>query len=216
MPQMPNASCKILVFAKTLALASFVLRPKFKEAKLPSLTPPSRDVNAMRTRIPVWPSNIVRKINDLGDELVRNVDGLEKEPLKGVNVVVGSTDIHVFGKEVIKRVLREAGANIFDLDQSATAQEFADTMIETESSVLCVSTHNGLAYSYAKDLQEKLRESGLENVLVIMGGLMNEALPGKELPEDVSAMIADLGFNVDNNAEKIVEVIKAHMDSRLS
>ena len=175
-----------------------------------------KDVNAMRTRIPVWPSNIVRKINDLGDELVRNVDGLEKEPLKGVNVVVGSTDIHVFGKEVIKRVLREAGANIFDLDQSATAQEFADTMIETESSVLCVSTHNGLAYSYAKDLKEKLSESGLDNPLVIMGGLMNEALPGKELPEDVSAMIADLGFNVDNNAEKIVEVIKAHMDSRLS
>lgn len=170
-----------------------------------------KDVNAMRTRIPVWPTNIVRKINSLGDELLRGVEGLEKKPLQNVNVVMGSTDIHVFGKEVIKRILREAGANIYDLDQSVTAQELADTVIETESQVLCVSTHNGLAYSYAKDLSDKLRERGLNNVLVIMGGLMNEALPGKELPEDVSHMIGELGFNVDNNAEKIVEVIEKHL-----
>lgn len=166
-----------------------------------------KDANAMRSRIPVWPTNIVRKINDIGDELIDGVEGLEKKPLQGVNIVMGSTDIHIFGKEVIKRILREAGANIFDLDQSVATQDLVDTAIETESRVMCVSTHNGLAYSYAKDLSDKLKEKGLDDVFVIMGGLMNEALPGKDLPEDVSEMVGKLGFNIDNNAEKIVDVI---------
>ena len=39
---------------------------------------------------------------------------------------------------------------------------------------------------------------------------LNEALPGKNLPEDVSGLVAELGFNVDNNAEDIVNVIAKH------
>ena len=169
-----------------------------------------KDANAMRGRVPVWPTNIIAKINDAGDELVSNVKGLEKKPLQGVNVVMASTDIHVFGKEVIKRLLREAGANIYDLDQSVPTQEVIDTAVETESKVLCISTHNGMAYGYAKELSDKLKEAGLDDVLVIMGGLLNEALPGKNLPEDVSGLVAELGFNVDNNAEDIVNVIAKH------
>lgn len=166
-----------------------------------------KDPDAMRGRIPVWPSNIVKKITDIGDELVSGIAGLDEKPLDGVNIVMGSTDIHVFGKEVIKRILREAGANIYDLDQSVATSDLVDTAIETESAVICVSTHNGLAYSYAKELSDKLDEKGLGKVFVVMGGLMNEALPGKDLPEDVSEMIAGLGFNVDNDAEKIISVI---------
>ena len=164
----------------------------------------------MRGRVPVWPTNIIAKINDAGDELVSSVKGLESKPLQGVNVVMASTDIHVFGKEVIKRLLREAGANIYDLDQSVPTQEVIDTAVETESKVLCISTHNGMAYGYAKELSDKLKEAGLDDVLVIMGGLLNEALPGKNLPEDVSGLVAELGFNVDNNAEDIVNVIAKH------
>lgn len=170
-----------------------------------------KDPDAMRGRVPVWPTNIVRKINDIGDKLVSSVEGLDKKPLQGVNVVMASTDIHIFGKEVIKRILREAGANIYDLDQSVPTQEVVDTAVETESKVLCISTHNGMAYGYAKDLSDKLSAAGLGDVLVIMGGLMNEALPGKNLPEDVSGLVAELGFNVDNDAEKIVDVIARHV-----
>ena len=107
-------------------------------------------------------------------------------------------------------LLREAGANIYDLDQSVPTQEVIDTADETESKVLCISTHNGMAYGYAKELSDKLKEAGLDDVLVIMGGLLNEALPGKNLPEDVSGLVAELGFNVDNNAEDIVNVIAKH------
>lgn len=170
-----------------------------------------KDPDAMRGRVPVWPTNIVRKINDIGDELISSVEGLDKKPLAGVNVVMASTDIHIFGKEVIKRILREAGANIYDLDQSVPTQEVVDTAVETESKVLCISTHNGMAYGYAKELSDRLTAAGLCDVLVIMGGLMNEALPGKNLPEDVSGLVAELGFNVDNNAEKIVDVIARHV-----
>lgn len=166
-----------------------------------------KDPNAMRGRIPVWPTNIIKQINDTGDKLLAVIPDLEKNPLDGVNIVMGTTDIHVFGKEVIKRILKEAGANIYDLDQSVSTQELADTMVETESQVLCVSTHNGMAYSYAKELKEKLEERNIHNAFLIMGGVLNEAMDGKNLPEDVSELVGQMGFNVENNAETIVETI---------
>ena len=44
---------------------------------------------------------------------------------------------------------------------------------------------------------------------VIMGGRLNEALPGSELPVDVTDKLRELGINADNDADKIVENVLA-------
>lgn len=168
-----------------------------------------KDLNAIRTRVPVYPTNIVKDINKQSDNLMATLHGVEGNPLDGMNIVIGTTDIHIFGKEVVKRVLRTAGANLYDLGDAVSADEFADTLIETESKVLCVSTYNGMAYGFAQELDKKLKEKGLDDVLVIFGGRLNEAVDGEDLPVDVSDKLQAMGINTDNDAQKLVDTLTA-------
>lgn len=168
-----------------------------------------KDKTAMRSRIPVYPTDVIQTITLAQNDLVNKVDLKSAKPLDGINVVIGATDIHVFGKEVIKKLLLVAGANVFDLGDATSTEEFVDTVIETESKVLLVSTYNGMAHVFASDLMAKLKAAKLDNVGVIMGGRLNEAMDGNDLPEDVSDRLAAMGINVDNDAEKIIDAILA-------
>ena len=172
-----------------------------------------KDKLAMRGRIPVRPTNIIQNISATQDNLIAKMPALAAKPLDGVNIVIGATDIHVFGKEVIKKILMVAGANVYDLGDATPVEEFADTLVETESKILVVSTYNGMAYGFADAMVKKLKEMHLDDVKFIMGGRLNEAVDGKDLPEDVSDRLAAMGINVDNNAETIVDTIKGYVDS---
>lgn len=69
-----------------------------------------QDKEAMRGRIPVRPTSIIQTINEIQNEAISKQHFENADPLSGVNVVIGSTDVHEFGKEVIKNVLKTAGA----------------------------------------------------------------------------------------------------------
>ena len=169
-----------------------------------------KDEMAMRGRTPVHPTNVIQTINATQDPLIAKMPGWAGKPLDGINIVIGATDIHVFGKEVIKKILRVAGANIYDLGDATPVDEFADTLIETESKILVVSTYNGMAFSFADAMVKKLKELHLDDVKLIMGGRLNEAMEGKDLPEDVSDRLEAMGINVDNDAERIVDTIRQY------
>lgn len=163
--------------------------------------------NAMRGRIPIRPTSIIQTINKIRDDVISKQRFEEERPLAGINIVLGSTDVHEFGKEIIKNVLKKAGANVFDLGTTVSVAEIADTLIETGSNVVLMSTYNGIAYSFGKNLLESLKEANLEGVHVIMGGRLNEPIDGSDLPVDVSHMLKEMGINTDNNVETIVDVI---------
>ena len=166
-----------------------------------------KDEEAMRTRVPVMPTSIVQTINKIQDEALAKQSFEGDGPLSGVAVVVGSTDVHEFGKEVIRNYLRKAGAKVFDLGVSVSIGEIADTLVETGSKVLCMSTYNGMAYSFAKDLMEGLKRTGMEDTHVLMGGRLNEAMDGSDVPIDVTDKLTAMGVNADNNLDTIVETI---------
>ena len=167
-----------------------------------------KDELAMRGRVPVYPTNIIQDITKTQDEVMGRMVGLDKAPLTGVNIVIGATDIHVFGKEVIKKILKVAGANVFDLGDATSAEEFADTLVETESKILVVSTYNGMAYGFATEMVKTLKERKMDDVKIIMGGRLNDVMPGKgDLPVDVTAELAEMGIDVKNVAEQIVDTI---------
>lgn len=163
------------------------------------------DKLAMRGRIPVYPTNIVRTINNKQDKICNKLIDLENS-LNDINIIVGSTDVHEFGKEIVKGVLLRAGANIFDLGSNVTVQEIIDTVVETECNTIAISTFNGIALSYSKELLDSLRENDL-NCHIIMGGLLNENMDGSDLPVDVSNQLKELGINCDNNVETLVKTI---------
>ncbi|MDO4556499.1 MAG: methylmalonyl-CoA mutase [Lachnospiraceae bacterium] len=162
--------------------------------------------HVMRGRVPVRPTSIVQIINLQQDEVMKKIDGLEKKPLDGVNIVIGATDVHEFGKELCKNILAAAGAKVFDIGSTISIDELADTIIETESQVAVVSTYNGMALSFARDMLKKFREEKIQ-LPIIMGGRLNETMEGEDLPVDVTDQLKLLGINADNCAETMVSYI---------
>lgn len=166
------------------------------------------DKLAMRHRIPVRPTDIVSTINKKQSDISDKIENIS-DSLKGYNVIVGSTDVHEFGKEIVKNVLLRANANVFDLGSSVPVSEIVDTVVETESTVVLISTFNGIALSFAKELQEALDKNNLK-AHIIMGGLLNENKDGSDLPVDVTEDLRKLGVNSDNNAEELINIIKSY------
>ena len=162
-----------------------------------------RDAGAMRGRIPVRPTSIVKEIDRKQAKIINGISGLSAQPLKDVNIIVASTDVHEFGKEICKNVLTEAGAKVFDLGTNVAVEELGDTVIETESKAVVISTYNGIAYSFAKKMLEKYAELGIA-VPMIMGGVLNEPMDGSDLPVDVADKLKTMGINVDNDISKMV------------
>ena len=167
-----------------------------------------RDKESMRGRVPIRPTSIVQTINHIRDEALSKIDVSDKGPLDGIKVVVGSTDVHEFGKEVVRNVISKAGATVFDLGTTVSIPEVADTLVETGSNILCMSTYNGMAYGYARDLVESLDKAGLGDTHIIMGGRLNEPLDGSDVPIDCSDRLAKMGINVDNDVDTMVDTIK--------
>lgn len=166
-----------------------------------------KEKDAMRGRVPVSPTSIVQTINKIQDDALAKQSFEGDGPLVGVNIVLGSTDVHEFGKEVIRNYLSKAGAKVFDLGTSVSISEIADTLVETGSNIVCMSTYNGMAYSFARDLKKSLEEAELKNTHVLMGGRLNEAMDGSDVPIDVTDKLQAMGVNADNNIDTIVDTI---------
>lgn len=170
------------------------------------------DEKAMRGRIPVRPTSIVQTINKIESDALQKQQFSGEGPLSGVTALVGSTDVHEFGKEVIKNYLRKAGAQVFDLGTSVAISEIIDNLIETGSKVLCMSTYNGMAYSFGRDLLKALEENGLGDTHVLMGGRLNEAMDGSDVPIDVSDKLTAMGINTDNDIDTIAATIAGYFE----
>lgn len=164
---------------------------------------------AMRGHIPIKPTDIVANIGQRRDEICKNIENLENS-LLGIRVVVAATDVHEFGKEIVKAVMTEAGATVFDLGANVVPDEIADTVIETGSTFVLVSTFNGIALTYGKTLVESLNKRGLKEVQIIMGGLLNENMKGEALPIEVDDQLTQMGIICSKSADELVNIIKEH------
>lgn len=165
-----------------------------------------KDPYAMRGRIPLRPTDIVWTINNRQNELSDKIGNIENS-LKDTKVITVATDVHEFGKEIIKSLLLKSGAKVFDLGSNVEPQEIIDTIIETESKVVVISTFNGIALTYAKNLCKLLNENNIE-LKVIMGGLLNENMDNSGLAVDVSKDISELGVICPKSADSIIDIIK--------
>lgn len=162
-----------------------------------------KDSMAMRGRIPVRPTSIVKEIDRQQDKIMNGITELSKHPLKGVNVIVAATDVHEFSKQICKNVLTEAGAQVFDLGSNVAVEELGEMVIETESKAVLISTYNGIAYSFAKEMVKRFKKLGID-IPIIMGGRLNEIIDGSDLPVDVTDKLKNMGINADNDIDKIV------------
>lgn len=130
-------------------------------------------------------------------------DGKDK-----IRLVVGSTDIHEYAMFLIVEGLQSIGIEPVVAGTSVDPDEFADLALEAGADAILVSTHNGMALTYAQHLQREIAERKLD-IPIAMGGTLNQDVEGEPAPIDVKDDLHKLGIHVCTDVTDLLQVISA-------
>ena len=90
--------------------------------------------------------------------------------MKVVTGVVGN-DIHVVANRLIELSLNARGFEVFNLGVNTYLEEFFDAVVETGADVLLISSLNGEAEGWAREIKIlKSKYKKLENLVMMIGG----------------------------------------------
>jgi methylmalonyl-CoA mutase, C-terminal domain len=88
-------------------------------------------------------------------------------------------DGHDRGAKVIARALRDAGMEVIYTGLRQTPEQIVAAALQEDADVIGLSILSGAHNSICPRLMELLREKGLDDVIVILGGIIPDAdLPG--------------------------------------
>ena len=105
--------------------------------------------------------------------------------------VIGS-DSHAIGNRILEYAFNDAGFNIINLGSFISQKDFINATIESNAKVILVSSLGGHASIDCEGFKEKLIESGLENVLLYIGGNLTV---GKADWNIIKKHFTELGFD---------------------
>ncbi len=113
--------------------------------------------------------------------------------MKVVTGVVGN-DIHVVANRLIDISLQARGFEVFNLGVNTSLEEFIDAVVETDADILLISSLNGEAEGWCRDLQFLRSEYDLrEDVVFVIGG--NLAV-GEAKQDDIIPKYRSYGFDL--------------------
>ena len=139
---------------------------------------------------------------------VREVFALETAPqANGVTLVVGSTDIHEYAMYLLVEALQALGIEPIVAGTSVDPEEFADLALEAGAHAILVSTHNGMALTYARQLQSEIEARSL-TIPIAMGGTLNQDVEDEPAPIDVQDDLAALGIRVCKDVTDVLEIVR--------
>ena len=139
---------------------------------------------------------------------VREIFALETAPqANGVTLVVGSTDIHEYAMYLLVEALQALGIEPIVAGTSVDPEEFADLALEAGAHAILVSTHNGMALTYARQLQSEIEARSL-TIPIAMGGTLNQDVEDEPAPIDVQDDLAALGIRVCKDVTDVLEIVR--------
>ena len=90
--------------------------------------------------------------------------------MKVVTGVVGN-DIHVVANRLIDLSLQARGYEVFNLGVNTHLEEFFDAVVETGAEILMISSLNGEAEGWAREVKPlKAKYRGLDDLIMLIGG----------------------------------------------
>jgi methylmalonyl-CoA mutase cobalamin-binding domain/chain len=125
---------------------------------------------------------------------------------KDQRLIVASTDVHEYAMLLVVDALRTLGVEPIVAGTGADPHELAELAAESGARAILISTHNGMALTYARTLRRELERVGVE-VTVAMGGTLNEDIDGQASPVDLSNELRQLGVHVCEDVTDILELL---------
>ncbi|MHB8096821.1 MAG: methylaspartate mutase subunit S, partial [Erysipelotrichaceae bacterium] len=114
--------------------------------------------------------------------------------MEKINVVIGviGADVHAVGNRIIDYAFTQAGFNVINLGVMVSQKEFMDAAIETNAKAIIVSSLYGHGELDCRGMGDMLKEAGLEDVLLYIGGNL---VVGKSDFNEVEQLFKSMGFN---------------------
>ena len=105
--------------------------------------------------------------------------------------VIGA-DVHAVGNIILYHAFSDAGFDVTNLGVMVSQEEFIGAAIETDADAIVVSSLYGHGELDCRGLREKCVESGLDDILLYVGG---NIVVGKQPFEDVEKRFKSMGFD---------------------
>ena len=113
--------------------------------------------------------------------------------MKVVTGVVGN-DIHVVANRLIDLSLQARGYTVFNLGVNTYLEEFFDAAVETGAEVLMISSLNGEAEGWGREVKLlKSKYKNLDDLIMLIGGNL---VVGSGNAEDIVTRYKKYGFDI--------------------
>ena len=124
---------------------------------------------------------------------------------KKIRVVIAKPglDGHDTGAKVVAHALKDAGMEVIYTGLHRTIEEIVATALEEDADVIGLSVYSGAHLPLSKKLIEQLKEKGLSDKIVLVGG----NIPQKDIKTLKGYGITEV-FPIGAKLENIVEFIK--------
>ena len=127
---------------------------------------------------------------------------------KRIKVIVAKSglDGHDRGAKVVARALRDAGFEVIYTGIRLSPEQITEAALQEDANVVALSLLSGAHNTLFPKVVEQLKEKGLDNVLVLGGGV----IPDGDIPGLKAAGVAEV-FTPGTPTSQIVEFIKANV-----
>jgi methylmalonyl-CoA mutase C-terminal domain/subunit len=119
-------------------------------------------------------------------------------------------DGHDRGAKVIARALRDAGMEVVYTGLRQTPEQIVSAALQEDADVIGLSILSGAHNHIAPRLMDLLKERGLDDVLVVIGGI----IPDVDIPKLKEIGVGGV-FLPGTPMQEIVDFIKTHARARV-
>lgn len=113
--------------------------------------------------------------------------------MKVVTGVVGN-DIHVVANRLIELSLHARGFEVFNLGVNTYLEEFFDAVVETGAEILMISSLNGEAEGWSREIKLlKAKYKNLDHLIMMIGGNL---VVGSGNAKDIVPRYKSYGFDI--------------------
>ena len=159
--------------------------------------------------VSVNPSNNVEGLDDLR----ASVDVISSRLGRRLKVLIGKPglDGHSNGAEQIAYRARDIGMQIVYQGIRFTVDELISKAIDEEVHIIGLSILSGSHIKLVEELVEKLTNCGLEEIPVVVGGIIPEDDQKKLLEKGVAAVFTPKDYDLNNVFQEIIELVQGNL-----
>lgn len=115
-------------------------------------------------------------------------------------------DGHDRGAKIVARALRDAGMEVIYTGLRQTPEQISNAAVQEDVEVVGISILSGAHNTIIPRICQLLREAGMQDVLVIVGGIV----PDEDIPRLKEAGVAAV-FQPGASTQQIVDFIRSHV-----